>query len=365
MTKSKDSSSSSRRWFRSRSEKARDRRPQPQADLADRSSKRRRMMMEGLEDRRMMAVLTEVPTQAIPASFPNFDAVRNVGTVPSFVYSEMESFENSTQNNTRTTAEFLPFGTGPGQEDTIDVSGTLPFRTTPANNVNLTDIDTYAFDLRAGDIIDIATSGSAGEFVVQGPFLVDANGNVTGSPPGNPSTAVSFASSVAVGGLSTPLQTQGNATGVIVAPDDGRYFLSVTTGGLLTTYGIGLRAYRPATESLVVGDAQILYLDFEGGLVENNLFLPPLDDGGINFGTTIVPSLAESLPLLGLEFGDFDTANEIAEGVYEEVIRIYEDIARTGTNGDFSQTGQAGDYAIRILSSNVPEHRFWFNFERK
>ncbi|MEM6687970.1 MAG: hypothetical protein AAF664_00995, partial [Planctomycetota bacterium] len=322
---------------------------------------KRRMMVEGLEDRRLMAVLTDIPTQPAPTTLPVFDIPRNIGAVVGFPVTETETIDNPTTNNTRTQAQFVPLGTAPGQQDTIDITGNLPIRLAASPSINQTDIDFYSFDLRAGDILDAAAYGAATEVILQGPYIVDGNGNIVGSPPNNPATAVSFASVQPSIGSETPLQTGANAQGVVTVPDDGRYFVAVV-GGQGTTYSLGLRVYRPVTESLVVGDAQIVYLDYEGGLVENNLFLPPADQGGFpNTGVTIVPSLAESLPLLGFEFGNQFVADTISQGVYEEMIRIYDDLGSRGTNGDFELTGQGGDYAIRILSSHIPEHQAWFN----
>ena len=137
--------------------------------------KSRRLSLEGLESRQLMAVLTGVPTQSAPDDLPVFTTPRNVGTVPAFNISEVESSDLTQLNNTRNTAQFLPLGTGSGQEDTIDLSGSLPINLSDGNNSGFSsDIDTFAFDLRAGDILDIATSGAAGEFVIQGPF--DTNG---------------------------------------------------------------------------------------------------------------------------------------------------------------------------------------------
>ena len=316
-----------------------------------RLGEKRRLMMEGLESRQLLAVLTDIPLQPAPTNLPVYDLPRNIGTVAAFNVTEVEGITNTNGNNTRNSAEFLPLGTGPGQEDTIDVTGSLSFQS--LGQGIQADIDYYAFDLRAGDIVDIATQGAAGEFAVQGPY--GANGLPLS---GQPNVAVSFASSVPVGGNPSPLQTQGNVTGQFIAPVDGRYYLVLASGASTTSYSLGIRAYRPVTESLAYGDAQILYLDWEGGIVDNNLFLgtPGLPVTGI----TIVPTLDESLPFLGLEFGDIAMANRIANEAYADVIRVFEDLTRTGTNGDFEASGVAGEYAIRILNSRNLAHRIWY-----
>ena len=232
-----------------------------------RASEKRRLMMENLESRQLFAVLTEIPLQPAPTNLPLYTQARNIGSVAAFNYTEVEGFTTSNGNNTRNTAEFLPLGTGPGQQDTIDIVGSLPFGTTLTNTGFTNDLDYYAFDLRSGDIVDIATQGAAGNFAIQGPY--GANGLPL---PGQPSVTVSYASNLpigavpAIGGDGSPLQTQGNVTGQFIAPADGRYYVLVSAITQTTSYTLGLRAYRPVTESLAYGDAQILYLDWEGGI---------------------------------------------------------------------------------------------------
>ena len=319
--------------------------------------KSRRLSLEGLESRQLMAVLTEIPIQPAPTNLPVFTTPRNFGTVSAFNVTEVESTDLDNLNNSRNTAQLLPFGTGAGQQDTIDLSGTLPVNSN--NNNGLADIDVYAFDLKAGDIIDIATAGAAGEFVIQGPFDLNGLPITTG-----PNVAVSFRSQLNVGTVfSSPRQTVGNVTGVAVIPQDGRYFLTLAASTATTTYTVGLRAYRPVTESLAFGDAQILYLDWEGAIIDNNIFLGGFDDEGEllpTFGLTVVPTLEESLEALGLEFADASSADRITTEVYQDVIRVFEDLALSGGNGDFETTGIAGDYAVRILNSRDPVHRQWF-----
>lgn len=307
--------------------------------------KKRRLTLEGLETRQLMAVLTSPPTAPAPTNLPIFDIPRNVGTVPAAPFAESEGFTQVGGNDFRGNANFIPLGNGPGRQATIDLTGNLPIAT---NNVNASgfssDIDTFSFDLQAGDILDVATLGSAGQFAIR-----DANNRLL------------INSSLLTTGFRFPLQTIGNANGTLTIPQSGRYFLTVASTGLSGSYQVGLRTYRPVTESLTFGDAQILYLDFEGDFIDNNIFnfalaAPDVPTGGVTF----VPPFEDTLPLLGLEPTDFASANRIINGVYQDVIRIYEDIGNTGSNGDFGDTGAAGDFAIRILNSRIPEHRAWF-----
>ncbi|QDT07631.1 Serine-aspartate repeat-containing protein D precursor [Rubripirellula lacrimiformis] len=308
-------------------------------------AKKRRLTLEGLESRRLMAVLTEPPIQPAPTDLPVYTSPRNIGTVPAASFFESEGFSDTGQNDFRSNADFIPLGNGPGQESTIDVTGTLPItNSTSATSGFSSDLDTFSFDLKAGDILDVATTGSAGQLTIR-----DFRGSVA------------LTSSVPVGGLAYPLQTVANANATMVIPEDGRYYLTVGSIDVVNNYTVGLRTYRPTTESLAYGDAQILYLDFEGGVVDNNLFNNDLLVPGLpTFGFTVVPTFTDSLPFLGLEYGDSVTADRIITETYEDVIRVFEDLGNSGNNGDFSDTGVAGDYAIRILNSHIPSHRAWF-----
>ncbi len=300
---------------------------------------KRRLMMEGLEKRELLAVILEPPTQPPPTNLPEFPINRNIGAVQAFSAFESERINEDGQNDIISNADFLRLGTGPGQQDTIDVIGSLPVRTFIDNMSGFTsDIDTFSFDLRAGDILDIATLGAAGGITVR-----DASGTMI------------IASDVLIGGIDAPLQSTGNANATVVIHEDGRYFVTTSAVNASSNYTLGLRVYRPTTEQLAIGDTQILYLDFAGDLIDNNIFNdalitanPGLPVGGV----TRVRSLANSLPILGLELGDVASANKIIDDVIFHMERIYEDLVRTGGNGDIeSPTAEPGDYGIRILNS--------------
>lgn len=311
---------------------------------ADRA-KKRRLTLEGLETRQLMAVLTSIPNAPAPTNLPVFDAPRNVGTVPAAPFAETEGFTQTGGNDFRSNADFIPLGNGPGKQATIDVTGNLPIAANVGNPSGFSsDIDTFSFDLRGGDILDVATLGAAGQFAIR-----DANNRLL------------INANFPVGGLKSPIQTLGNVNGVLTIPQDGRYFLTVSSAGLDGNYTIGLRTYRPVTESLAFGDAQILYLDFEGDFIDNNLFnqallVPDLP----TFGVTYVPPFNDTLNLIGIEPSNTAAGDQIKAGVYQEVVRIFEDLGNSGSNGDFGNTGVAGDYAIRILTSQNPTHRAWF-----
>lgn len=304
----------------------------------NRLKKKRRLFMEGLEKRELLAVMTELPSQ--PATnITEYDSARNIGAVQALNFNESETTVQTGLNDILSNADFVPLGTGPGQEDTIDVTGSVPSVTSnTANSGFSSDIDTFAFDLRGGDILDVATLGGAG-----GVTLRDGNGSIL------------VGNDVFIGGLQFPLQSLGNANAHYVIPEDGRYAVTVSPAALDTTgnYTLGLRVYRPTSEQLAIGDSQILYLDFAGDLIDNNIFNDALIQANPGLpvgGVTRVRSLADSLPVLGLEFGDTATANRIIDTVVSEVGQIFEDLSNSG-NGDYETTGTPGDYGIRILNS--------------
>lgn len=299
--------------------------------------KKRTLKLEGLERRQLLAVITEPPTQPAPV-IQEFTEARNVGLVQAFQFTESETAIESGINDLQRDADFVPLGTGPGEQDTIDLLGSLPVTTSQTNTSGFSaDIDSFVVQLRGGDILDAATTGAAGGITVR-----DSSGLIL------------FGSDIFIGGLQFPLQNTGNANAVVVIPEDGEYTITVSALPAVSAgnYTLGLRVYRPTSEQLAVGDTQILYLDFAGGLIDNNVFnanatIPGLPSGGV----TRFRSLQESLPILGLDFRDTGAVDEIIDSVVDNVVRIFEDLSRTGRNGDFQETGNAGDFGLRVLNS--------------
>ncbi len=295
-------------------------------------SKRRRLNMEGLEERRLLAVLTDLPTAPAP-DLTEYTFNRNVGSVQSYTFTESESFLDMGLNDSIANADAVPIGTGFGQQDTVDVFGTLPVRTEQTQSGFAADLDTFAMTLRGGDILDVAVLGAANQFIIRdssGQAIFGSSATTFSDPP--------F-------GDHAPRQTLGNATGTTVIPRDGTYHLTVAPDVLsvVNTYQVGLRAYRPVTEELAVGDTQIIYLDFDGDVLDGNLV-------GLT-GFVRIPSLVESLPLLGIEAGDLNAANNIIDRVIDGTVRIFEDLTDTGENGDYAESSVPGEYAVRILNS--------------
>jgi len=313
------------------------------------------LTVETLESRQLLAAAIGAGT---------FTAPRNIGTVQAFQYVEQETSSQRGLNDSFQSAEFLPLGTAPGKQNTIDVRGNLPpAQTTLFGGNQFADVDFYAVDLRAGDILDIAITGAAGRFdVLYGPG--------TSYNPG----FQWFGTSTNMGALASypptsPLMTIGNAVASQVVPDTGRYYIRVAGGGLggigisgSNAYTMGLRAYRPVLESAPIGTQQTVFLDFDGELFPTSLFvgLGQVDQNGNPLPQTIrIPSLQESLNALG--FVDLPiiatpqtnaVVNRLIDDILDRVDFHFNNwVPLTGGNGDFNQSGIPGEFGIRILNS--------------
>lgn len=295
-------------------------------------TKKRFLKVESLEKRELLAGGVGIPVGSFPSPFTG---PRNVGTVLAAPLFEAEGGTVTGRNDFISQAEFVPLGIGPGKQATIDISGSLPFlNQTTIPPITVTDFDTYAFDLRKGDILDVAALGAAGSIE-----LSYANGTQwfgTDTPQ-----ALFYPAD-------SPLQTTGNVNGAQVVPEDGRYYLTVapfSTGG---QYTLGLRVYRPIAEQLPIGTGQTVFLDFDGGAIPSTLFNPGL---GPLPGIVRFPSIDESLPILGIEAGDINARNSFLDRVISEVDEHFNSVVRNGNNGDFQNTGTPGSYGVTILNS--------------
>jgi len=297
------------------------------------SRRKRRLQMEGLERRELLAGDLIIPT---PTNLQVFSGPRNIGAVQSFQFFESETAQESGQNDFFNQADVVPLGTGPGQQDTIDVRGSMSFTSGQQIPQGFSiDVDTFAVDLKAGDILDIATQGSAGPFSVffdngQLWFGVDDN------------QAIFYPDD-------SPLQNAGTAVFAQVIPEDGRYFISVAPNTTEGNYTIGLRVYRPVIESTPIGTKQILFVDFDGAVYPRSVFA---DGTGIPLpGVVRVPSTQDTLNLLGVQVTNERVLNDLIDGVIAEAIRGFEALGVNGTNGHYDTTGNPGDFGITVLNS--------------
>lgn len=308
---------------------------------------KRRLTLEGLEARQLLAAnLFPGGAFAADVGVRTVTQARNVGSVPAFVAAESESLGTVGLNDTKATAEFLPLGTGPDDEDTIDVSGSLSL--VDFTNRIPEDVDWFRFDLRAGDILDVSVSGGVGEFDVfyqdtlpyqYGDHLFGANVNAAGN-----STLTSPYP------FKSPLQTAGDAIGATVVPFDGTYYLRVAPDGTSGSYTAGLRVYRPVLESEPIGTEQVLFLDFDGAIYSRSE-LTALDPvtGLPTTGTARLSPLSSFLESWEILPSDEDRfIDEVVAKVEENFL---ESLPLNGLNGSFADSGTPGEFGIKILNS--------------
>ena len=286
--------------------------------------------MEGLESRHLMAagISPDSGIGLIDDVMP-----RNIGAVgvDAFRATELELATGRGLNDSTFTAQFLPLGTISGKQNTIDVTGAIAAQQIGGLIGTLPeDQDYYSFDLRAGDILDIAGNdrGAVGGFDV---FF--ANGRRWFATETN--QAIGYPAS-------SPLQDTGTAVGAQVVPETGRYFVRVAGNGFVTAYTLGLRVYRPILEQQAIGTKQKIFLDFDGTTFPASTFLPGTP------GTVRIPSLADSLALVNLEPRD---EAPFIDRVVAEVRNRFDSVSLLGGNGDFDSTGIAGQFGIDILNS--------------
>ena len=219
------------------------------------------------------------------------------------------------------TAEPLPLGFGPGEDTEIDVSGQLQADDT---------LDFYSVELDAGDILGFNLVGAA-----QSISILDANNDEV--------ISTSIDQTMGLVPPSSPLPFGGNAADAFVAGTAGTYFVQVSdfdptiTGG---AYTAELRVFRPVLENNPVGTRQILFLDFNGAVIDTSIF-----------GATGIASLSPLSSFLP----DLNLSSVEEDSLIDEIIATVEDdfnqIRLDGENGDFKASGIAGQFDIEILNS--------------
>lgn len=289
-------------------------------------SRHRQLSVENLESRQMLAAAIGAGT---------FVAPRNVGTVQAFQVVEVETANQRGVNDVFQRAQAVPLGTGAGQQHTVDIRGNLPpfQQGSPLTGTLAEDVDFYSFNLKAGDILDIAGSGAIGSIDVyfgNGAYWFGTEQNqAIFYPPGS------------------PLMTIGNAVGAQVAPSDGTYYVRLGRANIVTNpiggidnYTLGLRVYRPVMEQQPIGTQQKVFLDFDGAVVSGSVLGFP--------GNLRIPSLADSLTLINLTP---EEENLLINRVLVEVNKRFQSVVTFGSNGSFLETGVPGQFGIQIFNS--------------
>jgi hypothetical protein len=308
---------------------------------------KRRMVLESLEDRRLMTVNPDAfgwfypPIGNETAKFsPGLVSKSEYATRsaaqygPAATAANLGSGENNAPfsttelepNNLRSQAQLVPLGTAPGNSSVVTVSGQV-FTNIARNSF---DEDYFAADLRAGDIIEVALNGPTGSSGWD-VSLADSRGSELIGSTINNSTGLP---------LSSPLSgTLGLVTFSTVIPSNGRYFIRVGDGN--SAYTLRMRAFRNSIEAEPIGTKQIVFLDFDGATFNAGVLGVPR--------TVRLPSMMDTLAPLGF------TANQENEIIDKIITKVREDffgsLPSTGGNGYFSADGRPGAFDLEIRNS--------------
>ncbi|MCC6511851.1 MAG: cadherin-like domain-containing protein [Pirellulaceae bacterium] len=304
-----------------------------------------RRAFETLEDRRVMTVEAwsdgfYYPPDAIQRtllpptiSAEQFDAISKVQFADSIVRTRgtgegtqgATSLSEVEPNSQRFQAQFLPLGTGSAQFNNVSVLGTLPAV------AGVFDEDYYAFDLKAGDILDASLNATRPNFDLS---ILDSAGveiAVTLLPVG-----------AATYPVSSPLGRAGAASGSIVIPADGRYFARVSQGD--SPYTLSLRAFRNTFEAENIGTKQKIFLDFDGATIRRDIFGIPTAAGNARLSP-----LSSFLAGWGMTPAD---ENMMIDKIIASFTRRFTgSLPANGNNGYFGSSGVAGEFDIEILNS--------------
>lgn len=205
---------------------------------------------------------------------------------------------------------------------------------------NVSDVDWFAFDLEAGDILDGRLSGGASS-IANLPLLSlhDATGRELVASQGLPTAP---ADSPLTGSPSAP-SSLGDVALHYIIPTNGRYFMRVSD--VLSSYNLALRQYRSTYEAEPAGTKQILFLDFDGATVNRNIF---------NLG---VPGSARMAPLSSFLAGyNLQASDEDAfiDSIVRSVQSRFDTLAMNTTNPDFGlEIRNSKDHADPWGQANV------------
>ncbi len=187
--------------------------------------------------------------------------------------------------------------------------------------VNESDIDFYAVNLKAGDVIGGSLSGGATNVRMWRYDGVEAVGSTQDASFIYPSVS--------------PLPGGGNAVFAYVAEEPGWYAVSVSLGS--GPYELLLEAYRPGTQGERV--AQTIYLDFDGARLNTNIFGGP--------GVRTLSPLSSFLAGWGLPASAEDA---VIDAIIAEV--------RENIRQDLIDYGLNDQVAVKILNSRDNRDQF-------
>lgn len=186
------------------------------------------------------------------------------------------------------------------------------------------DIDVFAFDLDAGDVLGASLSDGVRI------MLFDAAGDeMIGS-----SQDASF-----IYGRGSPLPGGGAAVLNFVAPTSGTYYLAAI---VTDPYEIDTQVFRPRLETRNSAATQVLFLDFDGATLDTRIW-------GTGPNTVTLSPLDGFLRRWGLTRADKNAVIDAIIASVEE--SLSHDMRVKGTNGDRDTTNVPGDFDIEIRNS--------------
>jgi hypothetical protein len=219
-------------------------------------------------------------------------------------------------NDGTAVANPIPLGLLNGESRRIDITGNLS-----AGG----DMDFFSFSLERGDILRGNVFGNA-----QTLSVLDATGSEVLTATNVDGNAL----------LPTTSISGGTASFSRVTSVGGEYFLAIsnplTSGG----YVAQLDVLRPVLENEPVETRQILFVDFNGAILDANIFGVPL--------TSSIEPLSFFLPDWGLSPLDEDRVIDAIVGTLQE---NFDDLRTQALNGDWSDTFNPGEYDVEILNS--------------
>ncbi|MDA1050164.1 MAG: Ig-like domain-containing protein [Planctomycetota bacterium] len=234
-------------------------------------------------------------------------------------------FGESEPNDGLVTADVTPLGTGMGDSANVDVNATLS---------TAADTDVFRLNLDGGDVLHINIFGAA-----QTVTVLDANGleMITSDMDANLVQVT-----IDTGEIRIP--SGGNASLGVVIPRTGAYYVQITDADIAIlggAYTAQLRVQRPALENNPVGTHQILFLDFNGAVVDTAIW------GGT--GVASLSPLSTFMNSWGLAATDEDALIDAIIAKVEE--DLGDEIRLNGENGDFLTSSIPGEFDIEIRNS--------------
>lgn len=193
-----------------------------------------------------------------------------------------------------------------------------------------TDDEWLQFDLQEGQVFSARSLGAVNILGIEDPAfqpLAYTTQNVNAfSAPG------------------TPL-VNGEISLAFVAPQTGRYAMQLVSRGTLLKnqpWQIDILLSEPGLREEFIGQQQILFIDFNGATINASLVSGP------NEMRTLSP-LSTFLPMWGIPANQESALIDRILQTMQENLRA--DLITKGGNGDFSTTGNGGEFGLIILNS--------------